>query len=325
MRLLASVVLLVAACVACGPELPPATPPDPDTSQYERPVAEKIRGEREAVLADPGSAEAWGRLGMTFDAHHLVDQAAACYAEAERLEPENWLWPYMRAVVRFDAPPDEVLGPLLRAHEIEPDIAPLNLRIGLQLLRLDRAEHAERYFRRAHELAPDDAAPLLGLARVALRFGEPEDARIHLERARELSPDHRDIQVLLARVYQQLGRPEQAREAAARATRTMNDTGIVDPLGMDVFEQGVSSFHLGVRGHELLRRGEYAEAIEKLQASIDLNPHDVEVRADLGRALLLGGEVDAGRRELERANRLRPGYVDVDGEIEALRAEGSKQ
>jgi tetratricopeptide (TPR) repeat protein len=315
------VTLLAVAALACGTE--PAShapePPDPDTSAYEKQVAEKIRREREAVLADPGSAEAWGRLGMTFDAHRLTHEAAACYAEAERLDPGDWRWPYLNGVVSLDAPPESVLELFLRAHERAPDSAIVNLRIGRELLRLDRARDAEPYFRRAHQLDDGDPHALIGLARVALRFGEHDAARIHLEKAEDMRPRPREVHVLLAQVYQALGEDELAQRSAERAVRSTRDRPLRDPLEQEIAAHGVSSFQLAQRGREALRERDYGVAVEHLSAAVEANPDDPDVRADLGRALYLAGREDEARRAFEEANRTRPGTVDADRELESLR------
>jgi tetratricopeptide (TPR) repeat protein len=304
---------------------PRSAPPDPDTSAYEKPVAEKIATERQAVLAEPASVEAWGRLGMTFDAHHMIHEAAACYAQAERLAPDDWRWPYLQAIVSLDARPEEVLALLVRAHEHAADSALVNLRIGRELLRLDRAREAEPYFQRAHELDPEDPHALVGLGRVALASGDVARARVHLETAEDMRPRPREVFVLLARVYRELGEHEYAEDMAARATRSTRNTPIRDPIGQEIMAHGMSSFHMAMRGRERMRDGDWEGAIEELRASVATNPDDLEVRLDLVRALYMADRVPEARAEIEEASRLHPDSIDVEAELESLRRRASDE
>ncbi|MGE5194566.1 MAG: hypothetical protein ACM3U2_18905, partial [Deltaproteobacteria bacterium] len=56
-----------------------------------------VRG-LDAVRADPRSGKAWGRLGLVLRAHEFGNEANACLAVAARLEPREFLWPYIEGV-----------------------------------------------------------------------------------------------------------------------------------------------------------------------------------------------------------------------------------
>ena len=45
----------------------------------EKQVVEKIRGLLEEVKKNPGSAFAWGKLGMNLDVHELKTESLVCY------------------------------------------------------------------------------------------------------------------------------------------------------------------------------------------------------------------------------------------------------
>src|SRR5690348_5231465 len=50
-------------------------------------VLRLISGARTAVVQTPRSAEAWGRFGKVLLAHEFSDEALACFAQAEALDP----------------------------------------------------------------------------------------------------------------------------------------------------------------------------------------------------------------------------------------------
>ena len=50
------------------------------------------------IDVDADIAEAWGRLGKLLLTHAFVEQAAECFANAERFGPRDPRWPYLRAI-----------------------------------------------------------------------------------------------------------------------------------------------------------------------------------------------------------------------------------
>jgi Flp pilus assembly protein TadD len=85
--------------------------------------------------------------------------------------------------------------------------------------------------------------------------------------------------------YLKDGRPELAREEFGRAIKK-------DPKN--------PYFYKGL-GVAYLRENKLAEAITAFRKALELNPFYVDARNDLGTALLLSGEREAGKKELLRA------------------------
>ncbi|HEX6739770.1 MAG TPA: tetratricopeptide repeat protein [Vicinamibacteria bacterium] len=77
-------------------------------------------------------------------------------------------------------------------------------------------------------------------------------------------------------------------------------------LALEQFRQAIKQdpknpyFHKGL-GLALLQLQKYDEAVVALRKSLELNPYYVDVRNDLGTALLLGGHRAEGKAELLRA------------------------
>src|SRR5207237_3463582 len=122
-------------------------------------VVEAIEAAREEARRAPKSGSVWGRLGMTLLTHYFVEEAYACLAQAERLDPTEPRWPFFQGVI------------LLRHH---PDPAA-----------------AARKFQRTVDLCPDLLdAPRLQLAEVLLGPDRGQEARGHLRRLLTGNPAH---------------------------------------------------------------------------------------------------------------------------------------
>ncbi|HEX5271273.1 MAG TPA: hypothetical protein VFW33_12325 [Gemmataceae bacterium] len=72
-------------------------PPDAPDDANEPGVTVAVRLARERVLKERRSGAAWGELGEVFLANQMGDQAAACFAQAERFDANDPRWPYFRA------------------------------------------------------------------------------------------------------------------------------------------------------------------------------------------------------------------------------------
>lgn len=142
-------VIAVAAAIAavtagyvtqCGPGQV-VQPPDIDLNGMPAPVARAIGGAHEAVVRDPRSGPAWGRLGSVLDAHHLFDEAAICYGRALALDPDEFRWAYLLAVVQDfrGVEVDELHSAFDAAVALNSRFPPLFLRYGDALVRQGRA------------------------------------------------------------------------------------------------------------------------------------------------------------------------------------------
>jgi len=183
--------LLAAAAVAAmlllreTPEIPA-----PETSAMEPQVAEKIAETRGRVEGDIRSAEAWSTLGAVFQAHELFPEAAASYAQARALDPEDYRWPYLEAQclkeIRELAAAREAVGEAVARNA---RYAPLFV-LQAELFEQDGAsEDALRAYQRALAIDPRCAPAAYGVARFHLAAGDVEASLTLLERAVELAPE----------------------------------------------------------------------------------------------------------------------------------------
>jgi tetratricopeptide (TPR) repeat protein len=278
-------------------------------SGAERFVVEKVRDVRASVLANPQSATHWGRMGMVFDVHNLVAEAVVCYREAERLDPDDFRWPYMHSVCLPDAGPEVRAEILRRAAALRPDYGPVNIRWGEALLDVGNLELAKTCFEKAAGQSDVVSHANLGLARVAIKAGQPQQARQLLEAAATANRKHREVFILLARVLQSLNEPAKAQQVAQWAQSLQGKTPIKDPARTEVMFEGATADQLAIQGNRLRQQEKYDESIRRLRMSLEIEPANALARFDLGLGLIAKQEIQSGIAELEKA-------VDLDDKFQ---------
>lgn len=178
---------------------PRPVPPEVDISAADPAVAEAIRTARAAVLAQPTSGALWGRLGMVLRAHDFADEANACFAQAERLEPREGRWPYLRGLTLVLTDPPAGLACLRRAVACMPDEPAPAYRLIEVLLEQGHLDEAGRLLSRLIANQPENPRGLLLQARLfaaradwaaALRLAEAlVDHPATRQQARRLAAD----------------------------------------------------------------------------------------------------------------------------------------
>ena len=65
-----------------------------------------IRAQQDLVRQKPYSGGAWGSLGKVLYAHAFAPQANLCFEKAERYDPQEPRWPYLRALCFLQEDPN---------------------------------------------------------------------------------------------------------------------------------------------------------------------------------------------------------------------------
>jgi len=297
-------------------------PPAPPLDSAEPLVAERIREATEAVRADRSSAATWGRLGEIYDIHRFAEPALACYAEAERLDPADWRWPYFSGIVLRESDRARSLAAFERALTLQPDYPTLHVYLGLAALTAEDHERAKASFERALALDPTSVNARIGLARVALARGDAAAARDGLLEAVGNAPDEAALHHHLSQAYRDLGderRADRERRIAESARIPLQAGALAtlpDPVREDVIlAEGASTSWLLANAQRLLareRRDEAAATIERVLASA---PESVDVLLASARVYAELGQAERAFGLVERAVSLAPdqatGYVEL--------------
>jgi Tfp pilus assembly protein PilF len=314
---LAALGLAVAAVVAAGVtwrawQRPTPVPPEVNLQGVDPEVAAALRQAREAVLRQPTSATAWGTLATRLHTYRFFPEALACYAEAERLEPDNADWPYLRAVILLDSPePAAALAPLRRAVACDRRRPLPHNRLGEVLLEQGAADDAEAQFQAALALDPDEPRAHLRLAQVAAARGDWTGCRSHLEPASAAPSARKQVCALRLRACERLGDPPGA-QAQQRLLAELPE----DPPWPDaIVEQALPlQFGLASRGSlsaQLWREGKPQESLALLEDAVQQYPDSAQAWDRLGRTLGALGRFPEAERAFQRSLKLAPDQGDV--------------
>ncbi len=304
---LATALLLLATLAGCSRRA--AEVPEPDLTTLESPVAAVLRRALESVRAAPDSAEAWGDLGSLYDAHLITEPAERCYRRAQALAPQDFRWIYLLAIVRElqGASDDELVELFSRAADLDPEYAPLRIRLGDALWRRGRFNEALPELERALSLAPGTAMGHRRLGQVLLALDRPEEAARHLERAISLEPRDLAAHTGLVQALMRLGQTERAREMKDRARGLEPVLSLHDPVyAKYVFMRNMSSAGAFARGVAAVREGALDHAIQDLTLVLEVRPDDSSAHFWLGTALRRAGRPDEALAHLTRAVELDP-------------------
>lgn len=139
---------------------------------------------RRGLEADPGAASLWVNLGVVFGRNSQLDEAAAAYAQALRLEKDN--------------------------------LSALSNLAGLETSR-GNAEHAAALRDRVAAYRAANPYYQYWLGEGRLRAGDPRGALAAYREAVRLMPGEADFHFAAARAAQALGRAAEAQQSLARA------------------------------------------------------------------------------------------------------------
>ncbi len=315
-RLLLILFLLVALALAAylafkrwhKEPMPP--PPAVAVEGLDPELSEAIQAARDRILREPYSAEAWGYLGKLLRLPNFNEEASFCFAQAEKLEPQNVRWPYLRGEAFELENPEKSLPHLRRAAELadraEPDNIVPRLRLAGVLQGLGLFDEAAANLRRAREIDPDNPNVAFYAGLLAVAQENPEEARKAFLRCQYAESTRQKACQQLAALYARLGKSDEAARYLQKATELPKDVNWSDPYVMD--------YHLLAVGKQVRFRyidrletqGKYQEAVEKLQEMLAEGP-DYRAYIGLGKDLGQLGDLDGAERALREAVRMAPG------------------
>ena len=274
-RAVVAALLALAGATSCAPPDDAVAPPIIVGAESEDPeLASFLTDRAQRASTDAGSAVARGQLAMAYDANGFTDAAIDSYAQAAALDADEFLWPYLGALLLADTGEyDRALNRLDQALTIDPDYAPGWLWRGNWLMDLGRVEEAASAFQHARRGATEEtgrAAADVGLARVLLAQGNAQEAHELLNVLAEEAL-HPYILRLLARSNRVLGK-----EAAPFPT------GGTDAPALEWTDPRRAQLQDHVRGFDgrlqqaerLLSRGEAEAALEILEPLRKQRPGD---------------------------------------------------
>lgn len=280
--------------------------PESDLSGAEGPTREQINQQRQAVaqlLREPATqtgdlAEGYGRLGALYQVFLVEAAAQACYQNAMQLDPANFRWRYYAGYLASQSGRHPEAIQLWReAAPLQPDYAPLQLRIGASLLELNRLDEASALLAPLAEQPGLSALALYYLAQIDLLRRDFTQAIGRLRRVLELDPKSSQAHHPLARALRATGQDEAARQHMAASGRQL--PALRDPLIEELLALNQGARRLFSRGLRAAQGGDFAAAALAFAEGLEITPDNRQARISYARALLLSGETERAAEQLE--------------------------
>jgi tetratricopeptide (TPR) repeat protein len=301
--------------------------PHPDLSSFEESVQQQLHGQMAAldsVLADPNTyrgrlADEMGRMGMLYHIYEQSEAAAACYRNAELLDPREFRWPYFTGRVHADrGRAAEALKKYERALAANPTFVPaLYWLAEIHRNRGDSAR-ARAILEKALAADPSSAATRFALGQIALSEGDYGRAVERLEAAFEIRPNAPSLHYALGMAYRGLGDHEKSEEHFDQSSpgTLLPD----DPVYFELMTlaRGRGASH--TRAAYAMNYGRYEYAATEFQRIADAHPDDPWAWVNIGLARLALEEDDAALAALEKAVGVDPDHLQANLHLGSLYA-----
>jgi tetratricopeptide (TPR) repeat protein len=266
------------------------------------------------VLKDPRSGPTWGALGQVFLANEMDDESLTCFAEAERLDPNEPRWPYCQAGVLLNQGRTEVALLYLRqavdrCTATEPDNDAPRLLLAETLLSLGQLDESEEEFRRVLARKPEMARAHFGLARVTSARQDWQTSRSHLLRCVNSPFARKKASTQLALVCLRLGDEAAAEKYRAQASRLPDDSDWEDPFVTEYLRWAIKKKSRYRLVDSLEAAGRLQEAAAVLRPMAEEYPDDYLPRLTLGKILGQMGDNARAEAVLRESLRLAPNKV----------------
>lgn len=287
----------------------------PDISGQEPLIQRQLQTQRQKVVSLLGNAttsrnqlaKSLGRLAALYQAYKMSSPAESSLENAKRLAPDDILWIYYSAWLAQQSGLTELaLQRYLEAQRLEPDYAPLALRLGQVLIELNQPIKAQQYLDQSLEVPGLRAATLYASGQIDLLQRNYAAAVTKLKAARQLAPNAGRINYVLAQALRGANQSAAAKIYFAKNSKGLPTT--TDPYIDDlrVVKTGAGpTFKLAMAA---VKTKNYAAAVEKFTQGLTQDPENIHARISLARSRYLSGDADGAFNELKVALKKQPGH-----------------
>lgn len=283
----------------------------PDTAGMDPALAEQVEAARALVQESAGlgpseQAEAWGELGMLYQATGFEQAGLSAYEQASAIDPLDGRWPYLQGIILGEqGEADGARERFFNAIALNPGLAgPGWTRVGRLFLDTGQAGLALRAFDRAFEINEQAPAALAGMGEAHLALEQPEQARDFLERALEIEPRANRLHYPLAMAMRALG-DDEAMQAHLEKTGQVGITPD-DPVAEYLASHAAGSRIHIIRGRKAWNAGDAVGAADAFDRAAEADPQSVVAWTNLGTAQAELDQLEPAQESLSKAIELDP-------------------
>ena len=278
-------------------------------------IIKAIEEARADVRKSPRAGRTWGRLGMVLSIHDILPEADQCFAQAERLDPREPRWPYLRGLARSGEDPGAALPMLQRAATLCGDLPAPHLRLAELLIERGRFDEAEAQIKPVFQREPQNARALLDLARLASARGQTREGLAYLRQSIQSAPDVKASYALLASLEQRSGNQAAAESALRQATQLPESHVWPDPFLTEInqFRTGLTA--MADNAESWLKQGDITNAVILMQQAVAQYPDRMQAWLVLGKALMQAARLKDAERALRQAVQLEPDSIAAHTEL----------
>ena len=307
--------------------------------------AEAEKEFRLALRSSPKNLSAYNSLGMVAAKLGRGDEAIEILQKVAQIQPDSSI-AHLNLRAALSADGFDLQGALVQFSEtirLDPNSAAAHFNKGRVLFDLNRFEESLAELDMACRLQPDNVQALYLLAQAEKQIGNVQRSVELLDHLVTLEPSNSDAQLFLGRNLVILGNTEEAihhlqiavganpnnEDALYTLAHALSRAGKPEAK---VFLERFQSLKqqrevndriqkLGSYGLEAAEAKDWPQAIKNFEEALELCglcTYSEDLHRNLGLIQVLKGEIEAGRRELETALKLRPDDADARRALESL-------
>lgn len=251
---------------------------------------------------EPLRADRWGDLGYCLAANGVFTEPGPCFARAEELDPANYRWPHLFAIVTINKDRPAAVAALKRVLKVQPNVVPTLGMLVEAYLEDGADKEADALLRPLVTEKTNDAQLLWLMARIEANAGNSKRALEFAKRAAAIPPQRRKVHTLLAQLQQAAGNAEEAR----KETRLLEllppieeEARWEDPIARQIQRYSRIVYVIAEQARTMIGANRAEEAIHLLEGLAAEDQRQAQVQAALALAKAHLGDLKAAEAVLD--------------------------
>jgi len=280
------------------------------------PLRSQVESAASEIFRQASEAMQRGNLNVAGDGFEAAARAAPAFAEAH----------FNLGLVREEQGRfDEAIASFQKAVALKPRLHGANLFLGIAYFRLNRLDKALAAIQKECASYSKDAPAWMWLGVVRLAHGKPEEAAEALDKAAKLAPDDMDILYHRGRAHLQVSKNSYGRMfkvdshswrvhqvlAQANAEADRHTDAVAEYLAAIKLAPSQPGLHEEL-GSEYRSLGKVQEAEESFLRELEIAPHNVLAKYELGVLAVEQSDGAKGKELIEAALKEQPGLLHSD-------------